>query len=88
MSLLYRFFTFAEAEGRKKEFQKKSANLLRCRAPGIHTGVKHIQLCFYRSCSKRFQLLTQLTLPPSYSVTKPNAPTLQVGAEKFRSLKK
>lgn len=32
MNLLYKFFSFAEAEGeKKKEFQKKSANLLRCR---------------------------------------------------------
>lgn len=68
--------SFAEAEGGKKEFQKKSANLLRCRAHWNPRVWNQFNYAFIDPAQKRFQLFNQvqLILPPSYSATKPRAP--------------
>lgn len=74
MNLLYRFFSFAEAEGeKKKRISKEICKPVALSGPLESTGVKQIQLCFYRSCSKKdFNCLTKyssffhlLTLQPN-----------------------
>lgn len=73
MNLLYRFLSFAEAEGEKKRISKEICKPVVLSGPLESTGVKQIQLCFYRSCSRKgFNCLTKyssffhlLTLQPN-----------------------
>ena len=74
MNLLYRFFSLAEAKGgKKKRISKEICKPVVLSGPLESTGVKQIQLCFYRSCSRKgFNCLTKyssffhlLTLQPN-----------------------
>lgn len=74
----------------KKEFQKKSANLLRCRAHWNPPGWNKFNYAFINPAFKRSELLNPVRLslpPPSHSAVR-QVHALQVGAEKFRSLRK
>lgn len=54
MNLPYRLLTFAETEGEnKKRISKEICKPVALSGPLESTGMKQIQLCFYKSCFKK-----------------------------------